>query len=191
MPVKKKSDSNKSYSSLLYGVLTLVAVAILGFVGFKLYPELGKFTKTDIAKDGVATEESEKKEEKTTQKTYEVKAGDSLWTIAEKRYGSGYNWVDIARENKLSNPDIVNSGTKLVLPDVQAKIPTREVIGIASSNQKIEGDKYTVQKSDNLWEIAVRAYGDGFKWVSIAKANNLANPSLLHSGNILAIPRDG
>ena len=53
----------------------------------------------------------------------------------------------------------------------------------------IDGDTYTVIRGDNLWNIAVRAYGDGFKWVDIAKANDLANPSIIHRGNVLVIPR--
>ena len=30
-------------------------------------------------------------------KTYTVKAGDTLWSIAEEAYGSGYNAYDLAR----------------------------------------------------------------------------------------------
>ena len=55
--------------------------------------------------------------------------------------------------------------------------------------QTITGETYTVTKGDSLWNIAVRAYGDGFKWTEIASANNLQNPSLIHSGNIFIIPR--
>jgi len=46
-----------------------------------------------------------------------------------------------------------------------------------------------VVKGDNLWQIALRAYGDGYQWVKIARENKLANPDLIHSGNILKIPR--
>jgi len=47
---------------------------------------------------------------------------------------------------------------------------------------------YTVVHGDNLWDIAVAQYGDGYRWVDIASANNLANPSIIHSGNVLVIP---
>jgi nucleoid-associated protein YgaU len=48
---------------------------------------------------------------------------------------------------------------------------------------------YTVVKGDSLWSIAVKAYGDGYKWVSIAKANKLDNPNVIHAGNVLVIPK--
>jgi nucleoid-associated protein YgaU len=53
----------------------------------------------------------------------------------------------------------------------------------------ITGDAYTVQKGDSLWKIAVRAYGDGFKWVEIARTNELENPDLIHPDNELTLPR--
>lgn len=56
---------------------------------------------------------------------------------------------------------------------------------------RIDGTSYTVQKGDYLWDIAVRAYGDGYRWVDIARANNLSNPDIIHSGNVFAIPRKG
>lgn len=51
-----------------------------------------------------------------TIKEYTVKPGDSLWKIAVSTYGSGYKWVDIARANSLTNPDIIHSGNVLRLP---------------------------------------------------------------------------
>ncbi|MGA2968080.1 MAG: LysM peptidoglycan-binding domain-containing protein, partial [Candidatus Levyibacteriota bacterium] len=48
---------------------------------------------------------------------------------------------------------------------------------------------YTVKSGDYLWSIAIRAYGDGYQWVKIAKANNLTNPDLIFSGNVLQLPR--
>ena len=57
------------------------------------------------------------------------------------------------------------------------------------SYESIEGNTYTVQKGDTLWDISVRAYGDGYRWVEIAEANNLANPDLIHSGNEFVLPR--
>ena len=59
----------------------------------------------------------------------------------------------------------------------------------AESGAEITGDTYEVQSGDNLWEIAERAYDDGFRWTDIANANDLANPGIIHAGNQLTIPR--
>lgn len=47
---------------------------------------------------------------------------------------------------------------------------------------------YTVVHGDNLWDIAVAVYGDGYRWTDIASANNLVNPGVIHAGNVFVIP---
>ncbi|OGM16572.1 hypothetical protein A2V55_00025 [Candidatus Woesebacteria bacterium RBG_19FT_COMBO_37_29] len=123
-----------------------------------------------------------------------VKEGDSLWSIAQAAYGSGYNWVDIARENNINNPNQIEAGATLQIPDVTPKISTvaaknTNTENVSTATNPISGATYTVEKGDYLWEIAVRAYGDGYKWVEIAKENDLKNPNLIHSGNVLTLPR--
>lgn len=49
--------------------------------------------------------------------TYIVEKGDSLWEIAVSAYGDGFNWVKIAKENNLTNPDIIHAGNILKLPN--------------------------------------------------------------------------
>lgn len=129
-----------------------------------------------------------------------VQKNDSLWSIAEKKYTSGYNWVDIAAANHLANPNAIHVGDRLILPSVKAKLTTispEEEVSVPHVQQTatktmstISDDSYTVVSGDNLWNIAVRAYGDGYKWTTIANANNLVNPRIIHSGNHLKIPRN-
>ncbi len=120
-----------------------------------------------------------------------VVAGETLWSIAENSYGSGYNWVDIKSANNLTS-DTIDVGQKLVIPeDVTIKQPTTTEKSTVSSleSSSIQGSTYTVVKGDSLWDIAVRAYGDGYKWTEIAQANKLANPNIIHAGNVLILPR--
>lgn len=56
-------------------------------------------------------------------------------------------------------------------------------------NKESTADTFTVESGDNLWKIAVKVYGDGYKWTEIAKANNLKNPSLIYRGQKLNIPK--
>lgn len=123
-------------------------------------------------------------------KVHTVAAGESLWSISEDVYGSGYNWTDIMSANNLESESL-EVGQEITLPDVPAKQPTatKEVITISSSTQAITEDSYTVAYGDSLWYIAVRAYGDGYKWVEIAQANKLDNPNIIHPGNVLTLSR--
>ncbi len=127
------------------------------------------------------------------QKSYTVIKGDTLWSIAEKYYKSGYNWVDIASANKLTNPGMIETGTKLTIPSVSPKVATvtttEPTTTVTAYGPQITRSSYSVQKGDHLWGIAVRAYGDGYKWAEIAKANNITNPSLIFSGTVLQLPR--
>ena len=48
---------------------------------------------------------------------YVVKKGDSLWSIAKRYLGSGFKYKDIAKSNNISNPDDIEVGQKIILPD--------------------------------------------------------------------------
>lgn len=122
------------------------------------------------------------------QKTYTVKPGDDLWHIAESQYHDGYQWVAIARANNLSNPGVINVGNKLVIPSI-TPTPTQVPQQTVLSGPKINGMSYIIKLGDNLWDISMRAYGNGYKWVDLAKANNISNPNIINVGNKLIIPR--
>lgn len=124
--------------------------------------------------------------------TYIIGAGESLWDVAEKQYGSGYNWVDIADANNLVNPNFVEEGQELTIPDVEPKestLPSEFSTVEDTTANSIDGATYTVQPGDTLWAVAVRAYGDGYMWVNIASENSLVNPNVIHAGNVLSLPR--
>ena len=56
------------------------------------------------------------------------------------------------------------------------------------SPNKLPG-KYTVKEDDTLFSIADKYYQDGYKYAEIAKANNLANPDQIETGQVLDIPK--
>jgi nucleoid-associated protein YgaU len=172
----------ESYTSLFLGAVVVVVAFILVFSFVK---SKGSMKSQTTSTSTVANEQAVKN---VMPKTYTVKSGDYLWSIAEKIYGSGYNWVDLANANKLENPGVLYAGTKLIVPDVKPKLVTVQNNPIQGLST-ITGSSYTVVKGDYLWNIAVRAYGDGYKWTEIAKVNNLANPNLIFSGNVLKLPR--
>jgi len=48
--------------------------------------------------------------------THLVQSGETLWQIAQKHYGTGLKYLDIARHNNLEQPDLIAPGTELKIP---------------------------------------------------------------------------
>ncbi|HEX7304072.1 LysM peptidoglycan-binding domain-containing protein [Lentzea sp.] len=48
--------------------------------------------------------------------TYTVQSGDSLWAIAERFYGDGNRYGEIASANGISNPDLIHPDQVLTIP---------------------------------------------------------------------------
>ena len=173
----------ESYTSLFLGAVVVVVALVLVFSFVRSRNNLNKGQT-----GSTSTISKEQEAAKAMPKTYTVKSGDYLWSIAEKIYGSGYNWVDLANANNLENPSVLYEGTKLIVPNVTPKEVTVRNQPVQVLNP-ITGSTYTVVAGDYLWNISVRAYGDGYKWVAIANANNLVSPDLIFSGNVLRLPR--
>lgn len=195
----EKIRTAESTFSLILGIVVVVIVGVLFFNYFK-----GLSSKSKNIADNLTPTQSEENKENPTSGNgeenpatkgelptkYKIKNGDSLWKISVQFYGTGYNWVDIAKENNLKNPGILFADVELTIPNVQPKNPTiaKKVLP-ATGTGSISGGTYTVQKGDSLWKISVRAYQDGFKWTQIAKANNIPNPDKIEIGTVLTLPR--
>lgn len=175
--ILKSFKLNESTISMVLGAVVIVTVGVL----------IANYFKDKGA--GSISENGENKTESALSQTYLVAKGDSLWKIAEKITGSGYNWVEIADKNNIENPGIIYEGQELNISvsnfDQKLTINNKPL----AINEVISGATYEVQKGDNLWDIAVRAYGDGYKWSEIARENKLVHPNIIHSGNILILPR--
>ena len=117
-------------------------------------------------------------------KKHKVEKGENLWILAEKYYGNGFKWVDIATENKIENASVIDVDQELIIPEVE------QVSALDDSVITITSATYETVKGDSLWKIAVRAYGDGYQWVKIARENKITNPNIIYSGKILVLPRD-
>ena len=98
--------------------------------------------------------------------TYVVKAGDSLWKIANN-YGVGVN--ELKSANNLTS-DLLSIGQQLVIP---------------SGNVGNTGTTYVVKAGDSLWKIA-NNYGVSVD--ALKKVNNLTS-NLLSIGQTLVIPK--
>lgn len=174
---------NEPTISMILGALVVLAVGILVVNYFR-------DRASSPASTGRITEEGKRVSLPTTHK---VAAGEHLWGISEKYYNSGYNWTDIASENKLANANLILVDQELVIPNIEAKTATVPKEAIASGESTIgppiKGDSYTVVQEDHLWAISVRAYGDGYKWTEIWQENKaqIANPNLIYPDQVLKL----
>lgn len=101
--------------------------------------------------------------------TYTVQSGDSLWAIAQKFYGNGNRYMEIARANGIADPNLIHPG---------------EVLKIPGNTNAIT---YTVKAGDNLSTIAARY---GINWKTLYENNRAIigdNPNLIHPGQTLKI----
>lgn len=188
--ILKKLKLSEQTISMFLGALVIVVIGVLLFNYFRGVGKKETAPTTTSADTVKLVEEGGKMVPEGLPTTHKVIQGENLWTIAEKYYGSGYNWVDVAKANKLVNPNRLLVGQELNIPQTEVRKPAKTVKqGTTQSGEAITGSNYTVVKGDYLWNLAVRAYGDGFKWVEIAKANNIARPNLIYPGTVLSIPR--
>lgn len=172
--IQKSLSTPDSYVSLALGFAVVLVIGIISFNYFKMRTGPGAQTK----------QPSEQAVQMTLPAKHMVKEGETLWAVSETYYKSGYNWVDIAKANSLANPDQISAGQELTIPDVK---PLAQPTGVVSS-ATTEKRPYTVKAGDSLWNIAMAQYQNGYRWSEIAQLNNLANPNLIHAGNVLQLP---
>ncbi|MGF0319178.1 alpha/beta hydrolase-fold protein [Nocardia fluminea] len=97
---------------------------------------------------------------------YEVLAGDTLSQIALRFYGDAAISPLIATANAITDPDHMDPGRQLVIPDLT---------------------RYEVLAGDTLSQIALRFYGDAAISPLIATANTITDPDHIETGHTLAI----
>ncbi len=52
-----------------------------------------------------------------TARTHTVRSGDTLWDLAVEYYGDGRKYTKIAQANNIPNPNLINIGMELTIPD--------------------------------------------------------------------------
>lgn len=137
---------------------------------------------SETTEDTAQTAETETEEAPATETngttipaTHTVAAGENLYRIGLKY---GISWIAIARENMLSNPNVLSVGQVLKLPGGTPTEPP-------STPSPQTETTYIVQPGDNLFRIGLKY---GISWIQIAEANGLVNPNLILVGYELKIP---
>ncbi len=113
--------------------------------------------------------------------TYTVQRGDSLAMIAAQ-YDTTY--LILAQMNAITYPDILHVGQVLQVPAPAGTTATTET-GPTVTAQPTTTGVYTVQRGDSLALIAAQF---GVNYFELAQMNGIANPDILHVGQVLQIP---
>jgi LysM repeat protein len=109
----------------------------------------------------------------------QVRAGDTLWSLAKKYLGRGEEWVLLAMENALGDPNHIRTGMWLRLP--QDILPSD-----ANAPKRVR-----VAPGDTLWKLSREYLGDGYAWQCMAHANpSIKNSDVILSGQMLTVPSD-
>lgn len=176
----------KNQKSTIISAAVAILVIVGLFVVFNALPANQNSNQKEEQKQEQPGEEKKKEDEKAKEPEvklpteHPVVAGEHLWDVSIRYYGTGFNWVAIARANDLENPDKVVAGTTLSIPKLQPDPDDRT---------------HTVATGDTLWDLAEQFYGDGFQWQKIANANPGkigmlpdGSKALITPGTILVIP---
>ena len=105
--------------------------------------------------------------------TYTVQRGDTLSEIAA-RFGTTVN--ELVRLNNIADRDLIYPGQVLIIRESGGSTPPSGAT------------TYTVQRNDNLTEIAARF---GTTVAELVRLNNIANPNLIYPGQVLIIRESG
>ncbi len=85
--------------------------------------EGGQSTKTTAKPEPSPAKQEQAQPQPTTPRYHIVKSGENLYGIARKVYGSKSYAPLIIKANHIKNPDLVDVGTRLILPEVDGQNP--------------------------------------------------------------------
>ncbi|MFI5508141.1 LysM peptidoglycan-binding domain-containing protein [Mycobacterium sp. NPDC051804] len=93
-----------------------------------------------------------------------------------------------APEKEIAGPEPAAPEVAAAVAEEPAPAPAPEPAPAPPPPPRPAPRTYTVVSGDTLWAISERFYGDGSKYQVIADASGVANPDLIHPGQVLTIP---
>lgn len=116
------------------------------------------------------------------QQVHVVQRGENLFTIAQ-RYGRSLE--EVAQANGIAPPYVIHAGNQITIPapggGAQAPAPAAPT----APQQPAGETTHTVQRGESLAIIAAQY---GTTYIVLAEMNGIANPDVLHVGQVLRVP---
>lgn len=132
---------------------------------------------------------------------HEVRPGESLSSIAKYYYGDTYNALQLARFNKIDNPNRLSVGHRLRIP-----LTAPAFSGLASSGNANPSSasptppapdvtqyaSYTIRSGDVLSKVAQRLMGTSKRTNELYELNRnvITNPDRLIPGTVIKVPKE-
>lgn len=123
-------------------------------------------------------------------KSYTVRRGDTLESIAQRELGARDLAAAISRSNPLLDPARLREGQVIQIPLDPTNIQGREVRRTPLASVAVKGTEYVVRPGDTLAEISNRQYGTTAHWRLILEANRdrLKDERSIRPGQSIVIP---
>ena len=120
---------------------------------------------------------------------YTVEEGDTLGGISVKYFGTPQYFEELAKYNKIENPDLIYQGQLIRIPYSLTDLL------ISTYPRPFEPDKiYVVQDDDYLFTIVEKFYGEENRNLTyvdkLATYNDLEDPNIIHVDQVLYIPEE-
>ncbi len=123
------------------------------------------------------------------ERTYTVKAGDTLYLIAKKELGSASRWKELEKLNGISSNDL-RIGKVIKLPAAAGTSAPTDASG-ASTSTANGGKVHIVAKGETLADISAKYLKSSKNWKKLVEANPGISPENLKIGQKIIIPETG
>lgn len=199
--------SQRAAGTLVSGILVLFASSTLASATPALATPITATATAETvhpaaAPDGHAETAGTERAAARTYTVRDARPAESLWSIAEKLYGTGELYTKIADANegkRMADGTVfhadapIQPGWVLALPDT----PTPHTDAPGPPPRQAGTTAYTVQGGDTLWTVADEELGDGERYEELFEANKgalqpdgsrLTDPDKIQAGLTLTIP---